>query len=120
MNNFKNQTGHHYETEKGVHIVYKLDERKKKVQLVWCSVYFPNSLSVSLTSQIEGFIHALIYIWASDNNQVRGAWNLIIKVYKIVGHDQVKSFCLESVPSYKRRGISIVELGNIQEFTSYL
>lgn len=30
MNNFKNQTGHHYETEKGVHIVYKLDERKKK------------------------------------------------------------------------------------------
>lgn len=30
MNNLKNQTGHHYETEKGVHIGYKLDERKKK------------------------------------------------------------------------------------------
>lgn len=89
------------------------------VQLVWCSFYFPNSFFVSLTSQIEGFIHALIYIWASDNNQVRGAWNLIIKVYKIVGHDQVKSFCLESVPSYKKKGISIVELGNIQEFTNY-
>lgn len=59
---------------------------------------------ISLTSEIEGFIHALIYIWTSDNNQVRGAQNLSMKVHKIVGNVPGQIIILVyTVPSYKKR-----------------
>lgn len=77
---------------------------------------FPTSFLISLTSDIEGFIHALIYIWTRVNNQVRGAQNLIMKVQGNVPGQII--ILVYTVPSYKKR--IRCELGNIQEFISYL
>lgn len=54
-------------------------------------IFLPPFLLPWLTPDIEKFIHTLTDICTSDNNQVRGAWNIINKVYKIVGMTQVKS-----------------------------
>lgn len=119
-NSLKNQTSYHYKIEKTVQIVFMLDVKKKKrFQISMMLLCFPTSFLISLTSEIGGFIHALIYIWTSVNNQVRGAQNLIMKVHKIVGNVPGQIIILVyTVPSYKKR--IRCELRNIQEFVSYL
>lgn len=63
-------------------------------------IFLPPFLSLLLTPDVEKFIHALTDLCTSDNSQVKGAWNIIIKIHKIVDMTQVKSsFWLLTVPS---------------------
>lgn len=63
-------------------------------------IFLPPFLSLLLTPDVEKFIRALTDLCTSDNNQVKSAWNIIIKIHKIVGMTQVKSsFWLLTAPS---------------------